>query len=291
MENKVEKYVHDEFGELDVMQVGDKFWFPATECAKVLGYANPKDAVLRHCIGDGVVKHDRVSTTTNQYGVTTEQMVSVKYIDEGNLYRLIIRSKLSEARIFEKWVFDTVLPSIRRHGAYIIPELLDELQRNTVKNAELLKDLAEEQRERIAAEDRYRRLERENQEYKDKTIQLETASRLLEETLEEAKPKISYYDTILQNPYAVPVTLIAKDYGMPAVRFNRLLHGFHIQYRVGGTWELYQEYASQGYTHGNVYYTKSGEAKVHTCWTQKGRLFLYEFLKERMILPKVEVAE
>ena len=291
MENKVEKYVHDEFGELDVMQVGDKFWFPATECAKVLGYANPKDAVLRHCIGDGVVKHDRVSTTTNQYGVTTEQMVSVKYIDEGNLYRLIIRSKLSEARIFEKWVFDTVLPSIRRHGAYIIPELLDELQRNTVKNAELLKDLAEEQRERIAAEDRYRRLERENQEYKDKTIQLETASRLLEETLEEAKPKISYYDTILQNPYAVPVTLIAKDYGMPAVRFNRLLHGFHIQYRVGGTWELYQEYASQGYTHGNVYYTKSGEAKVHTCWTQKGRLFLYEFLKERMIFPKVEVAE
>ena len=291
MEKKVEKYVHDEFGELDVMQVGDKFWFPATECAKVLGYANPKDAVLRHCIGDGVVKHDRVSTTTNQYGVTTEQMVSVKYIDEGNLYRLIIRSKLSEARIFEKWVFDTVLPSIRRHGAYIIPELLDELQRNTVKNAELLKDLVEEQRERIAAEDRYRRLERENQEYKDKTIQLETASRLLEETLEEAKPKISYYDTILQNPYAVPVTLIAKDYGMPAVRFNRLLHGFHIQYRVGGTWELYQEYASQGYTHGNVYYTKSGEAKVHTCWTQKGRLFLYEFLKERMIFPKVEVAE
>ncbi len=291
MENKIEKYVHDEFGELDVMQVGDKFWFPATECARVLGYANPKDAVLRHCVGDGVVKHDRVSTTTNQYGVTTEQIVSVKYIDEGNLYRLIIRSKLSEARIFEKWVFDTVLPSIRRHGAYIIPELLDELQRNTVKNAELLKDLAEEQRERIAAEDRYRRLERENQEYKDKTIQLETASRLLEETLEEAKPKISYYDTILQNPCAVPVTLIAKDYGMPAIRFNKLLHGFHIQYRVGGTWELYQEYASQGYTHGNVYYTKSGEAKVHTCWTQKGRLFLYEFLKERMILPKVEVTE
>lgn len=223
--------------------------------------------------------------------LTAGGMQTVKFIPEGDLYRLITRSKLPSAQRFEEWVFDSVLPTLRKHGAYVMPELIVELQRNTEKNAELLKSLAEEQRERIAAEDRYRRLERENQEYKDKTVQLETASRLLEETLEEAKPKISYYDTILQNPCAVPVTLIAKDYGMPAVRFNRLLHGFHIQYRVGGTWELYQEYACQGYTHGNVYYTKSGEAKVHTCWTQKGRLFLYEFLKERMILPKVEVAE
>ena len=280
MENKVVKYVHDEFGELGVMQIGEKFWFPATECARILGYASPKDTVRRQC--KGAIKRRLLTNGGPQ---------EVSYIPEGDLYRLIIRSKLPSAQRFEEWVFDSVLPSIRKHGAYIMPDLLEELQRNTEKNAELLKSLAEEQRERIAAEDRYRRLERENQEYKDKTVQLETASRLLEETLEEAKPKISYYDTILQNPCAVPVTLIAKDYGMPAVRFNRLLHGFHIQYRVGGTWELYQEYASQGYTHGNVYYTKSGEAKVHTCWTQKGRLFLYEFLKERMILPKVEVAE
>ena len=282
MENKVEKYVHDEFGELEVMQVGDKFWFPAVECAGVLGYTNPRAAVLRHCVGDGVTKRDGVSLTTNQHGVTTEQVVSIKYIDEGNLYRLIIRSKKPEARAFEKWVFDIVLPSIRKHGAYIIPELLDELQRNTIKNAELLKELANEQRERIAAEERYRNLEYENK-------QLETASKLLEETLEEAKPKISYYDTILQNPAAVPVTLIAKDYGMPAIRFNKLLHGFHIQYRVGGTWELYQEYADQGYTHGNTFHLADGSTKIHTCWTQKGRLFLYLFLKGHGILPRIEV--
>ena len=273
MDNKVEKYVHDEFGELSVMQIGEKFWFPAVECARILGYASPRDAVIRHC--KGVVKHDVLTAGGKQ---------NVNFIPEGDLYRLIIRSNLDSAQRFESWVFDEVLPTIRKHGAYIIPELLDELQRNTIKNAELLKDLANEQRERIAVEERYRNLEYENK-------QLATASKLLEETLEEVKPKISYYDTILQNPCAVPVTLIAKDYGMPAVRFNKLLHGLHIQYRVGGTWELYQEYASQGYTHGNVYYTKSGEAKVHTCWTQKGRLFLYEFLKERMILPKVEVAE
>lgn len=280
MDNKVEKYVHDEFGEVDVMMMDDKFWFPATKCAEILGYSHPENAVSRHC-----------KESLKRGVLTAGGVQEVNFIPEGDLYRLIIRSKLESAQRFEEWIFDGVLPTIRKHGAYIMPDLLEELQRNTEKNAELLKSLAEEQRERLAAEDRYRRLERENQEYKDKTVQLETASRLLEETLEEAKPKISYYDTILQNPCAVPVTLIAKDYGMPAIRFNRLLHGFHIQYRVGGTWELYQEYADQGFTHGNTYRLADGSTKIHTCWTQKGRLFLYEFLKERMILPKVEVAE
>ena len=76
---------------------------------------------------------------------------------------------------------------------------------------------------------------------------------------------------------------------MPAIRFNKLLHGFHIQYRVGGTWELYQEYADQGYTHGNTFHLADGSTKIHTCWTQKGRLFLYLFLKGHGILPRIEV--
>ena len=61
-----------------------------------------------------------------------------------------------------------------------------------------------------------------------------------------------------------------------------------IQFAVGGTWELYQEYADCGYTHNNVHYTKTGHNKVHMCWTQKGRLFLYDFLKKEGILPKIE---
>ena len=275
MTNEIQKFYNNEFGELDVLQDGDKFWFPATECARILNYSNPKDAVLRHCTGDGVVKHDRVTLKTNQHGATIEQLVSVKFIDEGNLYRLIIRSKLPQARSFEKWVFDEVLPSIRKHGAYIIPELLDELQRNTEKNAELIKNLADEHRQRINAESNIR--------------SLESAKAALEAKIEKDKPKLTYYDMILDNPEAVPVTLIAKDYGYGAVRFNQMLHEYGIQFRVGGTWELYQEYAGNGYTHGNVHYTKGNHAKMHTCWTQKGRLFLYELLKEHNILPAIEV--
>ncbi len=271
MQNKIEKYVHEEFGELDIIVEDGKFWFPATKCATILGYSRPENAVTRHCKG------------ASKRGVLTNGgLQEVNFIPEGDLYRLIIRSKLEKAREFESWVFDIILPTIRKHGAYVMPELLDELQRNTEKNAELLKTLASEQRKRIESEQKYRELAEKN-------IQLETASKLLAETLESAKPKLSYYDMILQNPNVVPITLIAKDYGMPAVRFNRLLHEMHVQFPVGGTWELYQEYADRGYTHGNVHYTRGGHLKMHTCWTQRGRLFLYEFLKKRGVYPKIEV--
>lgn len=275
MTNEIQKFYNNEFGELDVLQDGDKFWFPASECAKTLGYSNPRAAVIRHCEGDGVTKRDAVYEKDNQFGSMSTQTETINYIDEGNLYRLIVRSKLPRARAFEKWVFDEVLPSIRKHGAYIIPELLDELQRNTEKNAELIKNLADEHRQRINAETSIR--------------SLESAKAALEAKIEKDKPKLTYYDMILDNPEAVPVTLIAKDYGYGAVRFNQMLHEYGIQFRVGGTWELYQEYANNGYTHGNVHYTKGNHAKMHTCWTQKGRLFLYEFLKEHNILPAIEV--
>ena len=275
MTNEIQKFYNNEFGELDVLQDGDKFWFPATECAKTLGYSNPYSAVQRHCIGDGLAKREGVSLTKNQHGVMTRQKESVNYIDEGNLYRLIVRSKLPNARAFEKWVFDEVLPSIRKHGAYIVPTLLEEIRVKDERNRALLQELSEEHLKYVKAEERLNFIE--------------SAKSDLENQIEKDKPKLTYYDMILDNPEAVPVTLIAKDYGYGAVRFNQMLHEMGIQFCVGGTWELYQQYAGNGYTHGNVHYTKGNHAKMHTCWTQKGRLFLYEFLKEHNILPAIEV--
>lgn len=107
-----------EFGELGVLMIDGKEYFPAVQCAKVLGYSNPRDAVKRHCKIDGVVKHDGVSYTTNQHGITTQQVTEIKYINEGNLYRLIVSSRLPSAEKFERWVFDEVLPTIRRTGGY-----------------------------------------------------------------------------------------------------------------------------------------------------------------------------
>ena len=108
--NEMQVFQNSEFGELGVLEIEGKPWFPATACAKILGYANPRDAIGRHCVEDGVVKHDVI----DNLGRTQ----STKFITEGNLYRLITHSKLPAAERFEKWVFDEVLPSIRKTGGY-----------------------------------------------------------------------------------------------------------------------------------------------------------------------------
>ncbi len=106
---KMEICRNDEFGELGVMIIDGKEYFPATQCAKILGYSNPQKAVRDHCDEEGCTKR---SVLTNS---GTQEM---KFINEGNLYRLIVRSKLPAAKKFEHWVFDEVLPEIRRTGGY-----------------------------------------------------------------------------------------------------------------------------------------------------------------------------
>lgn len=108
--NDLKVFSNSEFGELGVLIIDGKEWFPAHQCAALLGYSNPRDAVRRHCKSEGVVKHD----TPTESGVQL-----INYINEGNLYRLIVHSKLPKAVEFEKWIFDTVLPSIRHNGGYI----------------------------------------------------------------------------------------------------------------------------------------------------------------------------
>ena len=288
MNNEIMTFTHEQFGKLDVMQDGDKFWFVGSNVAKTLGYTNPHAAIQRHC--PHLTKREvGVQTGYKSDGTPAFQTVEKVFITEGDMYRLIIRSNLDSAQRFESWVFDEVLPSIRKHGAYIMPELLEELQRNTAKNAELLSQLAKEQRSRQALEESNTQLQKLAGILKKKNDALADEKHQLESTVRENEPKVSYYDIIMQNPCAIPVTLIAKDYGLSAREFNERLHEYGIQYRVNGTWALYQDYAGNGYTHDNVYTTRDTKRSVnHMCWTQKGRRFLYGFLKERGILPAIE---
>lgn len=99
---------NEEFGRVRTAQIDDKPYFVATDIANALGYTNPRDAVLRHC--KGVVKRDTPTSSG------TQQM---SYINEGDVYRLIMKSKLPSAERFESWVMDEVLPSIRKNGGYI----------------------------------------------------------------------------------------------------------------------------------------------------------------------------
>lgn len=121
---------------------------------------------------------------------------------------------------------------------------------------------------------------------------LEDENAQQKQLLAEYSPKASYYDVVLQTPDAISTSQIAKDYGKSAKWLNNLLHEFGVQYNQGGIWLLYQKYAEQGYTRSRTH-TYSGNdgkqhSKLHTYWTQKGRLFIYDMLKQKRILPIIE---
>lgn len=149
MEN-LRLFCHNDFGSLSVLTVGDdKILFPASECAEMLGYVNPRDAIARHCKTEGVVKHD---------SPTEGGIQSKNYITEGNLYRLIVHSNLPAAERFERWVFDEVLPTVRKHGAYMTPEKLEEALLNPDTLIRLASDLKAEREKRLEAEERVKEL-------------------------------------------------------------------------------------------------------------------------------------
>lgn len=107
MSKEIQKFNNNQFGNLEILIVDGIEYFPATDSAKMLGYANPQKAIRDHCKG------------VNEMVTPTKGGQQKKnYITEGNLYRLIINSKLPQAEKFESWVFDEVLPQIRKTGQY-----------------------------------------------------------------------------------------------------------------------------------------------------------------------------
>lgn len=107
---EMQVFENSDFGNLSVIYENGKVYFPATECAKMLGYTNPYDAILRHC--RALVKRDVIDSLGRSQ--------TVNFIPEGDLYRLITHSKLPAAERFENWVFDEVLPTIRNKGSYSV---------------------------------------------------------------------------------------------------------------------------------------------------------------------------
>ena len=118
--NEMKLFNSSQFGTLEVVLINGKEYFPATDCATMLGYANPYDAIEKHCRKDALAFHEVIDSM----GRTQKK----KYITEGNLYRLISHSKLPAAEKSEKWIFDEVIPSIRATGGYGIQTISDNEQ-------------------------------------------------------------------------------------------------------------------------------------------------------------------
>lgn len=193
------------------------------------------------------------------------------FLPENMVYRLGFKASNEAAQKFQAVLADEVLPAIRKHGAYMTPEKIEEALLNPDTLIRLATELKAEREARKHAE-------------------LEAAS--AKQVIGELKPKADYTDRILSSKGTVTTTAIAKDYGMSATGFNKLLHELHVIYKIGKQWFLYAKYQAKGYTHSKtfdfVHTDGKPDCNMQTEWTQKGRLFLYEFLKGHDILPMIE---
>ena len=253
MQNKLQLFTHSEFGQLGVLLIDGKPYFPASACAKALGYINPRDAIIKHC--RCVVKRDI------PHPQNPERVLKVNIIPEGDLYRLIVHSKLPSAQRFESFVFDDILPRIRKYGAYLTDEAIHNLLRHPDFAFKVFEVMLEERSKNAA----------------------------LQEKLAVAAPKSLYCDEILSAENAIQISIIAKDYGISAISLNKILHEMGIQFKVGKTWLLYQVYADKGYIRSETIKIAINKSVVRTLWTQKGRMFIYSKLRDKGMLPLIEV--
>ena len=275
--NELKIFENKEFGKVRMVLIDDTPYFVGKDVAEILGYKNPNEAIQDHVDNDDkFMRSTRGSEMLKLF--STVKNIQDKFgrqdnwfINESGIYSLVFGSKLPIAKKFKRWVTSEVLPSIRKNGVYsleipkTLPEALRAYADEVEKNAELAK-----------------------QNYK-----LEHEVVHLNETINEMKPKADYVDRILSCKKLMPVTLIAKDYGYSGKRFNKILHDNGVQYKVGKQWVLYSKYQGCGYTHSKQYpeiTDSKGEFVSNMEWTQKGRLFLYDFLKKRNILPTIEQA-
>ena len=186
------------------------------------------------------------------------------FITEPQFYKLSIKANNETAEKFQDWVTSEVLPAIRKHGTYMTDKTIEDVLTNPDTIIRLATDLKNERKEKL----------------------------MLAQQVTELKPKADYTDLILSNKTLVTITFIAKDYGMSGLAMNKLLHDLGVQYSQSGVWLLYAKHQTKGWTQSETteVVRKDGSKKLvmTTKWTQKGRLGLYELLKDNGYLPLIE---
>ncbi|MCT4377665.1 phage repressor protein/antirepressor Ant [Leuconostoc falkenbergense] len=251
------------FDNLKVKQENGQIMFDAESAAIKIG-------LTKQSKGNTYVRWERV----NEYiglSKSGQRIERGSFITEPQLYKLIIKANSPQAERFQDWVTSEVLPSIRQHGAYLTDQKIEEVLTSPDTIIRLATKLKEERQAKLV-------LKQQN-------------SVLLQQN-NELKPKADYTDLILSNKTLVTITFIAKDYGMSGLAMNKLLHDLGVQYNQSGVWLLYAKHQTKGWTQSETteVVKKDGSKKLvmNTKWTQKGRLGLYELLKDNGYLPLIE---
>ena len=179
--NDLQIFKNEQFGSVRTIEKDSKIYFCGSDVAKALGYSNAPDAISKHCKKDGIVKCDSVDSLGRKN--------TLSFINEGNVYRLITHSKLPAAEQFEHWVFDEVLPSIRKHGAYMTADTLEKALLSPDYLIRLATALKHEQEQR-------KLLEEKNAEQRLK--------------IEEDKPKVIFAEAVETAKTSILVGELAK---------------------------------------------------------------------------------
>lgn len=252
--NELQNFVF-EGNDVRTVIINHEPYFVGNDVSQILGYSNYRKATAEHVDND-----DKLRTQIGDAGQKREMTV----INESGVYSLIFSSHLESAKRFKRWVTSEVLPTIRKHGAYMTPEKIEEALLNPDTIINLAQQLKSEREGRLIAE----------------------------QQVNELRPKATYYDCVLADKSLVTISIIAKDYGMSGRALNKKLHDLGVIYKQGNTWLLYAKYQLTGWTHSDTTIVKckdgTEKAVLNTKWTQKGRLGLYELLKQENILPLIE---
>lgn len=255
--NELQVFNNSEFGQLRTVTINGEPWLVGKDVAAALGYSDTFGALKKH-----VDEEDKQNCQNDSF----ESNRGMTVINESGLYSLVLSSKLPTAKKFRRWVTSEVIPSIRKHGAYITPDTIDKMIATPEFGIKLLTALKDEQ---------------------EKNRALEAENALQKQAIADFEPIKQYVDTILESKGTLATTQIAADYGMSAQQLNRVLKEEGIQWNVNGQWILRKKYMGMGLTSSKtIQFTHADgrpDTRVQTVWTQKGRLKIHEILTARGI--------
>lgn len=255
--NELQVFNNSEFGQLRTVTINGDPWLVGKDVAAALGYSDTFGALKKHVDGE-----DKLVCQIDSAGQKRDATV----VNESGLYSLVLSSKLPTAKKFRRWVTSEVIPSIRKHGAYITPDTIDKMIATPEFGIKLLTALKDEQ---------------------EKNRALEAENALQKQAIADFEPIKQYVDTILESKGTLATTQIAADYGMSAQQLNRVLKEEGIQWNVNGQWILRKKYMGMGLTSSKtIQFTHADgrpDTRVQTVWTQKGRLKIHEILTARGI--------
>ena len=234
-------------------------WLNVEDVARGLGFVEVKPNRVATC-GDkySAIRWARINGYLAEFDYPPVK--AGDFIPENIFYRLAMKANNETAKNFQAKVADEILPAIRKHGVYMTTQAAEKILFNPdfiIKLAQQVKDAQAEC----------------------KRLQGEVAT---------LKPKADYCEIITSSDEAIPITVIAKDYGMSAKALNKILCELKIQHKAGKTWVLNQPYIRRGYTVSVTTAIGQNMTAINTYWTQKGRMWLYETLKKNRIVPMVE---